>query len=293
VDADTGWAIGDDGTILHTADGGSTWIPQTSPTPWGLLSVRFVDNLHGWATVGDFGKILNTWDGGLSWHERDTGSSSILLDIDFVNENTGWAVGMFGEIMKSTNGGFVWEQQQGVHPPDWLYSVCFIDENTGWNVGFDGKIQSTSNGGAAWAVEPSGIHEQLHSVFFVDSHNGWVVGQNGVILRASSSSSSVEDPRGPVGEGTSAARFSSYPNPFGRQTTIRFVLSRAAEVQVDVLSVTGRHLRSLLRGSETQGVKSIQWDGRDDRGHLMNSGAYILRLQIDGHVESRKVSLMN
>ena len=30
TDANSGWTVGDYGTILHTTDGGSTWNPQTS-----------------------------------------------------------------------------------------------------------------------------------------------------------------------------------------------------------------------------------------------------------------------
>ena len=79
-----GWAVGHDGVILHTEDGGRTWrrqldgrwtgklmheqsgqpAEQGAETP--LLDVCFVDALRGWA-VGAFGLILGTEDGGKHW----------------------------------------------------------------------------------------------------------------------------------------------------------------------------------------------------------------------------------
>ena len=53
-----GWAVGQDGTILATQNGGETWQPQTSGTPKSLLSVQFAaDWQRGWA-VGQDGTIL-------------------------------------------------------------------------------------------------------------------------------------------------------------------------------------------------------------------------------------------
>ena len=47
-----GWACGRWGTILHTADGGKTWIRQNSGTDFTLSSIYFVDSKNGWA-VGE------------------------------------------------------------------------------------------------------------------------------------------------------------------------------------------------------------------------------------------------
>lgn len=73
VDDKTGWAVGHDTLILHTTDGGETWVKQ-----WGsgasenaLLSVFFKDANHGWA-VGAFNYTAETMDGGKTWVERKT-----------------------------------------------------------------------------------------------------------------------------------------------------------------------------------------------------------------------------
>ena len=47
-----GTAVGDDGTILRTADGGGTWSARKSGVEWGLRSVHFLNADRGWA-VGE------------------------------------------------------------------------------------------------------------------------------------------------------------------------------------------------------------------------------------------------
>jgi photosystem II stability/assembly factor-like uncharacterized protein len=73
VDDKTGWAVGHDTLVLHTTDGGETWVKQ-----WGggesdnaLLTVYFKDASQGWA-MGAFNYTVETKDGGKTWVERKT-----------------------------------------------------------------------------------------------------------------------------------------------------------------------------------------------------------------------------
>jgi photosystem II stability/assembly factor-like uncharacterized protein len=59
INANTGIAVGNGGTILRTTNGGSSWISQTSGTTNGLYSVLFTDANTGTA-VGSSGTILHT-----------------------------------------------------------------------------------------------------------------------------------------------------------------------------------------------------------------------------------------
>jgi hypothetical protein len=102
--------LGSAGTILHTADSGSTWIPQTSGTPYGLESVCFTDADTGWA-VGSGGTILHTIDGGSHWNAQGSGTLNHLEGVYFTDTNTGWAVGYYGTILHTTNGGSTWAEE--------------------------------------------------------------------------------------------------------------------------------------------------------------------------------------
>ena len=67
ADSRAGWAVGRNGTILHTTDAGATWLPQRSGVKsMTLTAVAFSDALHGYV-AGQGGVFLTTRDGGLTW----------------------------------------------------------------------------------------------------------------------------------------------------------------------------------------------------------------------------------
>src|SRR6266511_6387327 len=48
ADAKEGWAVGDEGVVWHTIDGGDTWERQTTGVRASLRSVYFLDPYRGW-----------------------------------------------------------------------------------------------------------------------------------------------------------------------------------------------------------------------------------------------------
>src|SRR3974390_3388132 len=88
VSPQAGWAVGEGGTILHTADGGQSWQAQSSGTKQWLGSVGFVSPQAGWA-VGDGGTILHTADGGQSWQQQSSGTHAWLYSVAFVSPQAG------------------------------------------------------------------------------------------------------------------------------------------------------------------------------------------------------------
>lgn len=43
IDGQTGWAVGESGTIVRTTDGGASWISSASVTPIDLAERRLAD----------------------------------------------------------------------------------------------------------------------------------------------------------------------------------------------------------------------------------------------------------
>ena len=79
ADGQRGWAVGDEGTILATRDGGQGWQPLASGVRSFLQSVHFTaDGQRGWA-VGGQGTILATRDGGQSWQPQASGVRNIQI----------------------------------------------------------------------------------------------------------------------------------------------------------------------------------------------------------------------
>lgn len=178
VDAQTGWTVGMNGTILKTTNGGVTWIAQPSGTTLWLYSVAFVDAQTGWI-VGMNGTILKTTNGGATWIAQSSGTNRRLGSVTFIDAQTGWAVGDW-IILKTTDGGITWTAQASAYQ---FYSVVFVDARTGWAVGAGGTVVKTSDGGKTWESQSSGATSYLWSVVFLDAETGWAVGRGGTIIK--------------------------------------------------------------------------------------------------------------
>lgn len=69
-----------------------------------------------------------------------------------------------------------------------------------------------------------------------------------------------------------------YPNPANPNARLAFVVERAAHCEVTLYDCRGRALRHLWRGILPAGLRTLAWDGCDDRGRPLPSGEYLARL---------------
>lgn len=73
----------------------------------------------------------------------------------------------------------------------------------------------------------------------------------------------------------------AFPNPFDNDgTRFSFALlgSDPADVKIDVYTVSGRKLQSLLERDLSPGYHQLPWDGRDAEGSPIANGVYLFRL---------------
>jgi endo-1,4-beta-xylanase len=94
---------------------------------------------------------------------------------------------------------------------------------------------------------------------------------------------SVEDTELP----RASALLGNYPNPFSRFTELTYELSTPAEVRLDVYDMLGRHVRTVVRGSQHAGQHAITFhaDG-------LSSGMYFYRLRAGETVETRQMTVI-
>ncbi len=137
IDANTGWAVGANGLILHTTDGGRTWYTQQAPRNENLESVAFADTKIGYI-VGQGGVILHTADGGDTWSRQDSGIQLNLSNVVAVGLNTAWAVGQKGAVLYTKDGGQHW-RRQGIGTEADIYAIT-INVNEVWIPTCDGII---------------------------------------------------------------------------------------------------------------------------------------------------------
>lgn len=211
-DATTGYAVGVDGTILATTDGGTAWGPQPAPVPGRddgvketLRGVSFPDRLHGHA-VSDDGTILETSDGGATWVIQPAPAPTIRVGdqvigwsfsaVSFPDPLTGFVVGGPG-ILSTTDGGASWkvfgEPRYGN-----LMGISSVDPMHSQAVGWSGHAENgipfvtvaTDDGGATWQPRVgqfrSGIDSlNFNAVSFSDPLHGHAVGDEGRIVATS------------------------------------------------------------------------------------------------------------
>ena len=83
-----------------------------------------------------------------------------------------------------------------------------------------------------------------------------------------------------------------YPNPFARQTTLRYRLGARGEATLAVFDLLGRRVRVLAEGVQDAGSHAVVWDGRDAAGRDVAAGVYLVRLRTDDASATRRVSLL-
>jgi len=82
------------------------------------------------------------------------------------------------------------------------------------------------------------------------------------------------------------------PNPANGKSLVRFALPRDSRISLRVYDVSGRSVRTLMRGELKAGIYSVSFDGRDDRGRVLSSGIYFIRLDAGDFQKTRKMVLL-
>lgn len=173
------WAVGENGLILNTINGGLNWNIQTIDTKRVLNGVMFVNQNIGFV-VGANGVIGKTSSGGQKWNLLASNVAENLNDLYAVSQLIVYAVGNFGTVLKTVNGVNWLSQTSNVTAN--LRKIVF-NGNVGWIVGDNGTILKTQDAGANWTQLTSGTTENLSSIFMYDLSEGYVVGVNGTILK--------------------------------------------------------------------------------------------------------------
>jgi len=83
----------------------------------------------------------------------------------------------------------------------------------------------------------------------------------------------------------------NYPNPFNPATAIRFGLSSADAVEIEIYNILGHMIRTLT-GRFEAGEHELVWDGTDALGRPAASGVYLYRMKSDGFNQTRRMLLL-
>lgn len=80
---------------------------------------------------------------------------------------------------------------------------------------------------------------------------------------------------------------SVYPNPFNPTTSINVTLPVSGYITLSVYDVTGREITQLVNETKSAGSYTFSWDAT-----AFSSGLYFVKLQSDGHHQTRAITLL-
>jgi hypothetical protein len=88
--------------------------------------------------------------------------------------------------------------------------------------------------------------------------------------------------------------YSNYPNPFRQATTIRFQIPGAENIitRIDIISLSGRLIKTLVNEHKSPGSYTVLWDGRDYNNHTIPGGIYLCQLKAGKYHDVKRMTLV-
>lgn len=187
TDSLNGWAAGEDGVIIHTTDGGSSWKIQNNPVNFYIHDIFFINKRLGWAVSNEFSNsgstLLKTTNGGINWSAEDFYDSTFFLKtIYFPDSLTGFTAGFGGTFFKTTNAGSSWNPMltdTSAFASFPIVKIRFLTPDIGFACGgiidIAGVIWKTTNSGLSWIAE-NFSPEPFYSLYLKSSIDMFAVG---------------------------------------------------------------------------------------------------------------------
>lgn len=104
--ATDGWAVGHDGVVLVSHDGGANWSKQLDGRTLGPLLVDFYNGQAPQQGLGDEALARLRAD---AQRLADEGPDKPFLDVWFEDAQRGFVVGAFNLVLRTENGGASWQ----------------------------------------------------------------------------------------------------------------------------------------------------------------------------------------
>jgi hypothetical protein len=283
---DTTLFAGTTGDIYKSSDNGNTWTEVNSGIPVDARITSIVASGNAIFAGSASNGIFKTTNGGTSWTEINSGLTNthisqlaamdtkllaVTLDGVFVSDNDGmsWAAGTSG--LENVN--------------------CFVVVNDQLFAGTDDNgVYLSVDGGVTWTSFSSGIPANTRVWSLAVSSDGIFAGtSSGVWITAPPLKVMVE---GGISVPFTFTLKQNYPNPFNPTTTIQYQLPQSTKVSLNIYSILGQLIRTLIHEKQMAGNYSVIWDGKDDKGQLVASGIYMYRLHTQNFVKTKKMVLL-
>ncbi|MCC7039839.1 MAG: glycosyl hydrolase [Burkholderiales bacterium] len=171
VDDRKGWAVGHDGVVLASEDGGDTWQLQLDGR---RANVKLVEHMQQRvAEAPDSKELARLLEDAKRYVEQ--GADKPFLDVWFSDASTGYVVGAYNLIFRTTDGGKNWQPwfDRTDNPKAFnLYAIRPVA----------GDLYIAGEGGLALKLDPAAERFRALDVPYKGSFFGVTGGKDGVVL---------------------------------------------------------------------------------------------------------------
>lgn len=170
ISKSVGFAVGSEGMIKKTSDGGKTWNSQESGTTLNLTTVFFINENIGFATgaytqcpeedCNKSGFFLKTTNGGETWKKELKPNIAFFYDLNFLDENNGIGILLTMEDERyaatTEDGGKTWNYLNLKVPENIMFlnnhsiEKIFVQDNACYILGDEKKIYKSTDLFKTW-----------------------------------------------------------------------------------------------------------------------------------------------
>ncbi len=204
-------AVGDNGYVIKSADGGRSWRNIPTFQPYFLRSVYPATDSVIYA-VGAWKTVLKSEDQGETWYplyakvSGPTNASAFFNDVFFFNKDTGFIVGDDAKLISTKDGGRSWKDTIfTIVSSSRLNSITFVNDTLGFICGGSNSMFRTKNRGATWEkinLDFLGFNRNIVKVRFLDHLNGFAAGGDGIFIKTTDGGNTWTRYNTPTGSGS-------------------------------------------------------------------------------------------
>lgn len=278
TDQPGGWAFPVPG--IYRCNGMPITVCDRSNSPFrGRVYVVFSDQRHGALDTDIW--VCHSDDHGITWY----GPRRVNVDSGMTHQFFPWAT---------------------VDPVTGTLAIVYYDRQNSLTHATEVTVAVSNNGGMSFTdqIVSDTPFTPWESVFFgdyigIDSLAGniyaiWMSmdeGELGVWMAHLAFPTGVQTGSRPLASTTLLMQADSPPT--SNRTKISFTTFQDSRIQLSIYDVRGSLVRSLVSETRAAGQYTEMWDGTSRSGTRVASGMYVVRLQADQDVVTRKVVVVN
>lgn len=277
----------DGGGVFRSTNNGASWTNSTSGMTNTRVSSLVVSGTNLFAgTFGGAGVYLST-NNGTSWVTAGNGlTNTEVQTLNITPSLPGYIfAGTANGAFYTTNNGTSWNAINNGLTDTYVHSFAFSGTTIFAGTDFEGVFRST-NLGASWTAMNQGL----------TNLTVWVLNAAGSNLYAGTNGSGVF--KRPLSEMVAIEQISletpgqfslsqNYPNPFNPTTNIKFAITRAGKITLNIYDINGKKLEELINGSYSAGSYKAEWNASK-----YSSGIYFYTIVTNEFTDTKRMILV-